>query len=323
MAHNIHKSRIRKTDSFASTKPAWHGLGQIVNKAMTVEQAMRLANLDFNVELRPVYIKMGKQEVRIDNKFATVRTDEGTPLGVVGQRYNVIQNVDAFTFFDYVKQEEKAIFETAGALGKGERVFITAKMPETIEIRGLKLPNGQKDITEVYVLLTLAHDGSSAIKVVVTPVRVVCNNTLTAALNKNYKSISIRHTASATGKLDEARQLLGIYKKEIQNMNTNFNVLSSKFVKDSVVKELIEQVFKSQVEDSTRAQNIRDGVFNSYKNGVGQKGIIGTAWGALNGISYYLNHDKKYSSTEKLFDSLTAGTSANIMKEASSLLLAM
>ncbi|HEY9340845.1 MAG TPA: DUF932 domain-containing protein [Hanamia sp.] len=131
------------------------------------------------------------------------RTDTETVLGVVGKDYEVVQNIDAFSFFDAIVGGDGIFYETAGALGKGERIFITAKLPDYIKV-------GNDDLIEQYLFLTTSHDGSGSITAAFTPVRIVCNNTLNAALCKKSNAIKIRHTANAKERLEEAHKLMGI-----------------------------------------------------------------------------------------------------------------
>lgn len=317
MAHNLEIDRNGKA-SFASTQKAWHNLGQIVDGAMTSEEAIKLANLDYTVELAPATFSVGKvQGIVIPDKFATFRNDTNMPLGVVGNRYTIVQNKDAFGFFDSIVGTGCAMFETAGVLGQGERIFVSAKMPDVIRIAGTD------DITEVYVLLTSSHDGSGSVIAAVTPIRVVCSNTLNAALKNTISRVAIRHTTNATAKLENAHKLLGISHKYVEQVNEMFNSLATKSITDAKVKELVESLFKSEKEDSTRINNIREAVMASYFSGVGQNKIIGTAWGAYNGITHYLDHIQNYKSGDVKFDSLMDGASAKIQNEAFQMLISL
>ncbi len=317
MAHNLEIDKNGKA-SFASTEKAWHNLGTIVDGAMTSEQAIELANLDYTVELAPATFSIGKvQGIVIPDKFATYRSDTNMPLGVVGNKYTIVQNKDAFGFFDSIVGTGCAMFETAGVLGQGERIFVSAKMPDVIRIAGTD------DISEVYVLLTSSHDGSGSVIAAVTPVRVVCQNTLNAALKNTISRVAIRHTTNAGKKLENAHKLLGISHTYITEVNEMFNHLATKSITDAKVLELVENLFKSEKEDSTRIKNIREAVMASYFSGVGQNQIIGTAWGAYNGITHYLDHVQKYKSGDVKFDSLMNGASAGIASEAFAQLIAL
>ena len=317
MAHNLEQDNDGKA-SFASTQKAWHGLGTIVEKAMTSEEAIKLANLDYEVALKPTTFDVGKEyNIVIPDKFTTYRKDTNMPLGVVGNRYTAIQNTEAFSFFDSIVGCDMAIFETAGVLGRGERIFVSAKLPDVIRIAGTD------DLTEVFVLLTSSHDGSGSIISAITNVRVVCSNTLNAALSNTISRVAIRHTTSATKKLEEAHKLLGISHKYITEVNEMFNVLAKKPITDSQVKQLVSELYKSEKEDSTRITNIREAVMTSYFTGVGQEKILGTAWGAYNGLTHFTNHIQGYKNQDVKLDSIIDGASFKLQNEAFHKLIAM
>lgn len=317
MAHNLNE-KDGKT-SFASTEKAWHGLGQIVEKAMTSEEAIQLANLDYDVVKEPIFCEgqNGFQSV-VPNNYITKRTDNNDIFGVVGNRYEIVQNRDAFTFFDAIVGSGQAIFETAGALGKGERIFISAKMPSYVRI------NGTDDLTEMYTMLTSSHDGTGAVIAAITPIRVVCQNTLKMALKDTRNKISIRHTTNAESKLADAHKLLGIVNSYTEALNFSANRLALKKVSDVQVKKLIEDLFPSDAKVETRIANIRESVSKSYFEGIGQEEFLGTAWGALNGITHYLSHGKEYKDSDTKFENLIMdGTSSKVADKAIELLMAL
>lgn len=309
MGHNLNETNGKV--SFASTKTAWHKLGQMVENAMTAAEAIELAGLNYVVSKCDALAEINGKIVPVQDKFVTFRTDTNAPLGIVGGRYNIVQNKDAFGFFDAIIGGESAIYETAGALGlHGERIFITAKMPDFIRIEGTD------DITEVYILLTNSHDGSGSIVAAITPVRVVCQNTLNAALRNTINKVSIRHTANAKHNLEEAHKLLKITHAYTNELNEAFNHLSKKSITDNQVKELIKDLFKSEKEDSKRIKNMQEAVFASYVAGVGQYTVRGTAWGAYNGITHYLDHEKKYKNEDVKFNNILFGKSAETAQKA-------
>lgn len=316
MAHNL---EIRNgVTSFASTKTAWHGLGQIVDHAMTAEEAIKHAHLDYDVIKVPNYAYHNGIYLETPSSHSIIRTDTNQVLGdKIGNSYTIVQNSEAFSFFDSIVQSKEAIYETAGVLGIGQRIFITAKLPETIRIEGTD------DITEVYVLLTSSHDGTASIIAAITPVRVVCANTLSMALNKTINKIGIRHSSQVKYRLEEAHKVLGISRKYVSEANELYNHLSKKYVSDGAVKELITNLFNEERRDSTRIQNIEEAVWASYNAGTGQSKILGTAWGALNGITYYLSHQKNYRSNETKFENVTGSSNSGIVKKATDLLLAL
>jgi phage/plasmid-like protein (TIGR03299 family) len=316
MAHNL---EIRNgVASFASTQTAWHGLGQIVGGAMTAQEAIRLAHLDYEVVKVPNFAYHNGEFLNTPASFSTLRTDTNQILGDrIGKNYTIVQNLEAFDFFDSITQAGEAMYETAGVLGIGEKIFVTAKMPDTIRIAGTD------DLTEVYVLLTSSHDGSGSIIAAVTPVRVCCQNTLNMALSNTINRVAIRHTSVVKDRLAEAHKVLGISKVFVQEANECFNHLSNKYVSDDSVKELIRNLFNEQERDSTRIKNIEDAVLECYFTGVGQEKIVGTAWGAINGITFYLDHVKNYRNDATKFDNIIGGSSTLVATRATELLLAL
>src|ERR1700744_5752634 len=201
MAHNLNYNNDNNEYSFFSVKErAWHGLGKIVEQYPTSAEAIKFAGLDYRVEKRPLFTYDTENhtgdpetdilipEIKVPNYFATSRTDTEQVLGVVGKDYEIVQNVNAFEFFDaIVGGGDGILYETAGALGNGERIFITAKLPDYIKV-------GRNDLIAQYLFLTTSHDGYGSITAAFTPVRVVCENTLNAALRNHSNSIKIRHT---------------------------------------------------------------------------------------------------------------------------------
>jgi len=316
MAHELNEHN--GMTSFASTKPAWHGLGQIVEKAMTSEEAIKLANLDYEVCKTPVMaVTDSLAGIKLlEGRFVTYRSDNNELFNVVGSRYEIVQNRDAFGFFDSIIGEKIAMFETARALRKGEKIFITAKMPEFIRIEGTD------DLTEVYVLLTSSHDGSGAITAAITPVRVVCANTLNAALSQVVSKVHIKHTKNASEKLQTAHKLIGISHAFISEISDCFNYLAVKPITDDKVKELLKELFRSEQADSKWMEKIRQDAFGTYMNGVGQEKIVGSAWGFYNGVTNYLDHSKRYKNADAKFESIINGSSKLIADRALSLVVA-
>jgi len=217
MAHNINFNEQTSQHSFFSVKEkAWHGLGQVIENYPTSREALKFAGLDYVVEKRKLFtydkenenadFSIGTTKIEVADYFATVRTDNKVVLGVVGKDYEVVQNTDAFIFFDSIVGGDGIYYETAGALGNGERIFITAKLPGYIKV-------GNNDLIEQYLFLTTSHDGSGSIIAAFTPVRIVCNNTLNAALHQQSNPIKIRHTATAKERLENAHKLMGITNK--------------------------------------------------------------------------------------------------------------
>lgn len=314
MAHQLHFNDATGKHSFFSVKEkAWHGLGTIVDQYPSSREALQFAGLDYTVEKRAIFTYDNENqnaddetgikipEIQVPDYFATIRTDNETVLGVVGKDYEIVQNVDAFSFFDSIVDGEGIMYETAGALGKGERIFITAKLPGYIRV-------GNDDCLEKYLFLTTSHDGFGSIMAAFTPIRICCNNTLNAALRNNTGAIKIRHTANAKERLEQAHKLMGISNRLSAEMEEIFNQWTKVTVSDKQIKSLIQQTLVPNKEAlaalqagkndecSTYYQNMCDSAFTyAMVNDTQQlETTRGTLFGAYNGITGYFQNVRKY-----------------------------
>jgi phage/plasmid-like protein (TIGR03299 family) len=308
MAHKLNETN-GKVSFAARGEKAWHGLGQYVSEAMTSEQAIELGGLNYTVEKRPLYAPgWAGTMVEAEGHYGNVRTDTNDILGIVKGRYRIVQNKDAFGFFDTIIDKGEAIFETAGALGKGERIFVTAKLPEDMLVRGERV--------EKYIMLTNSHDGTSTIIAGFTPIRVVCNNTLTAALKKLDNKVSISHTASAESRLKEASRVMGIASKYMDEVNMTFESMTTRKLSDLEMKYFIETVMKTSMKEdksdkeaSTRMKNLVDQVYSFAITHPTQttEAAYRTLWGAYNGISGYYNFLKDYKNADQKMKDMNYG----------------
>lgn len=242
------------------------------------------------------------------NAFATYRTDYNIPLGIVKDRYTPVQNIEAFKFFNTAIGKNSAIWQTAGYFGNGERIFVSAKLPKNILVNG--------DPVENYLVFTTSHDGTSGVKILFTPIRVVCQNTLNAAIKGATNYISIRHTATVHNKLDIAHEILGISEKKIECFGQALNEMSKiKFTDDEAQKlfanvvlteseelsigntgHTIQQIIMKDINAindsgiSMKKVNILNEMNAYYFGGIGQKQHLGTGLGVYNAINgYYSN----------------------------------
>lgn len=332
MAHNINfNEQTSKYGFFSVKQKAWHGLGQIVEAYPTSAEALKFAGLDYSVEKRKLFTYDNKNhianeeleikipEIEVPDFYATIRTDTETVLGVVGKDYEVVQNIDAFSFFDAIVGGDGILYETAGALGKGERIFITAKLPDYIKV-------GKDDLIEQYLFLTTSHDGSGSITAAFTPIRIVCNNTLNAALRKQSNAIKIRHTANAKERLEEAHKLMGITNQLSSQLEEVFNQWARIHITDSEVKNLIQmalvpnkealQNIQSGKEDelSTCFKNMTDAAFEYAMGNESQQleTTKGSLFGAYNAVTGYYQNVRNYKNDEAKLKSLMFGGTAQM-----------
>lgn len=308
MAHQINQNRKKGTWSFAShMELPWHGLGQIVANAMTTKEAIELANLDYEVKRADVQFTAQENVVPIKGYYATYRTDTNEYLGMVKSRYEIVQNADAFTFFDSIIDSGEAIFETAGALGRGERIFLLAKLPDDIKIGG-------EDINK-YLLLTNSHDGTSSLLVGLTHTRVVCNNTLQAALRDLTNKVSIDHVSGAKDKIKEAARVMGLASKYSAEVSEIFNQMVDRRMTEGEYHEFFTKILKPEyvevdtpekmAEMSTKLKNTIDATMQFALTHPTQTTpeANGTLWGAYNAVSGYFNYIKNYNNAEDKFSS--------------------
>ena len=273
---------------FSAVETPWHRLGTVTDDVLTAQDALVTAGLDWSVKLEPIYFQTQQETIKnIASKFAVVRQTDESCYGVVGNRYTPVQNLDAFNFMDTLVDSGDAKYETAGSLNGGATIFIQMRLNTILPI--------DNDEVLPYMLLTNSHDGSGALKVLMTPVRVVCSNTLRWALSKPTKnSISLRHTKSITGKIDEARNILGLTELFYDSFSQEVNNLIDTEVTNTVFTELIDKVFpmtelKEDDTTSVRQYNntlsIREKIVDNYnkeKNNGNDNG-----WGLLNAYNSY------------------------------------
>ena len=266
---------------YPGTEPSpWHNLGIELNHPKTARDAIEMAGLDYTVVKKPLDLKTGLKQ----GAYAIVRTDTKDVLGFVNKSYEPIQNIDAFTFFDDLVAENEAIYETAGVLGKGECVWILAKLPGFINVHG-------NDIVNKYLLLTNSHDGNSHVRVKLTPIRVVCNNTLTAAL-QGAGEVQINHTPNAVKDLEQAATMLGLADYLYEQLSAIFNGMAAKKITEEQLREYVQALVpdNEEAENSARTEKIRNSVLQLHDSGRGAHMARGTLWGAFNSVAEYTDH---------------------------------
>ena len=212
---------------FYTRETPWHGLGTRVMEALGSKEALYLSGLDWNVEQEPIYTETGN---RISGFKANIRDIDQKVLGVVTDRYKVIQNEEAFAFTDELLGEGIR-YETAGSLQGGRKVWLLAHLPQEYIIAGERI--------SPYLLFSNTHDGSGAIRAAVTPIRVVCNNTLNLALNTAKRSWSTIHTGDIKSKLEEAKNTLFMANAYMDELGREFENLRRKRLTEKQVMEYI------------------------------------------------------------------------------------
>jgi phage/plasmid-like protein (TIGR03299 family) len=250
-----------------------------------MRDALEASGLDFTVIKMPLgALVRPDNPADVSDRWATVRTDTGDVLGIVQEAYEPVQNRDAFGFFDRLVGAGEAIYETAGALGRGERIWILAKLPGYIRVRG-------KDIVSKYLLLSNSHDGSSLVQMKLTPIRVVCNNTLTAAL-KGAGEINIGQTINAAEDAAQALSLLGLSNALYEELGVIFNRMAVTKITDAQLLDYVTALVpdNEQNQDNTNVRAIREAILDLHENGQGADLSRGTLWGAFNCVAEFTDH---------------------------------
>jgi phage/plasmid-like protein (TIGR03299 family) len=295
----------------------WHGLGTKLDKPATAREAIQAANLDWQVAKVPLFA--GSKRIPVPNKFATVRktsnilSKSDPALGVVGANYCPLQNRDAFSFFDPIVGEDAAIYHAAGALGKGERIWVLAKLPDYIRVVG-------DDIAEKYLLLSNSHDGKSSVQIKFTPVRVVCQNTLTMALNDGNSSWRVVHHQGIHQRIKQAHEMLGLIKSKFNDLEASFKQMARVKMDKNRLTQYLAQVYPDPKEENKIEMVRRDRGWSEYffNEGRGNRmpGVAGTLWAAFNGVTEWLDHRKSRQNENQRLNSVWLGESARIKNRA-------
>lgn len=299
----------------------WHKEGNAVDGLSTSAEAIGKAGLDWRAELKPLQTEGG---IEVPQSKAVVRSTDNKVLGVVGNRYRPLQNKEAFGFFDEIVGAEQAIYETAGSLNGGKKVWLLAKMPDFIQV------GGGDDVIEKYVLLSNSHDGSSPVHVLTTPVRVVCSNTLNLALSrKNSRRMSVRHTESMNERMKEAEKILGLVNNIYSQVDSIFNEMANKQLNTKQMENYFVDVFGRDEEGkpTTTTENLiwhnpdveGSGIISKLiDEGAGSdiKGVRGSVWGAYNVMTEFFDHHKGYSKNTEQLDAIWYGSGATKKEKA-------
>jgi len=294
----------------------WHGLGTKLDKPATAQEAITAAKLDWPVVKLPLFA--GSKHIPVPDRFAVVRKTGNLVartdpvLGVVSNEYAPLQNREAFAFFDPIVGQDAAIYHTAGALGQGERVWILAKLPGHIRVVG-------DDITEKYLLLSNSHDGKSSVQIKFTPVRVVCQNTLTLALNDGPVCRVIHH-ADIHDKLKQAHEMLGIITERFDEMERSFQAMSRVQVNRQRLGEYLATVYSDSKEPDRQELVQRDRNWSEYFFDQGRgnqlQGVAGSLWAAFNGVTEWQDHRQTRQNSNQRLHSAWFGKSSRTKARA-------
>lgn len=296
--HEIMSANV-ETMFYTREKP-WHGLGTRVDSAPTSKDALIYAGLDWKVVQEPIYTESGE----IINGYKTnIRDMDRKVLGVVSDRYKVIQNEEAFSFTDALLGEGVR-YETAGSLQSGKKVWLLAHMPHEYIIAGERI--------SPYLLFCNTHDGLGATKVCITPVRVVCNNTLNLALSTAKRSWSMIHTGSIENKLQEARDTLFFTQKYMDSLGKEFENLRRKALTDKQVKEYIEILLPMEdgvtPQQKRNVKRLRDDLAMRYFDAPDLQDVGFNAYRWVNAVSDFATHAEPLRKTANYRENMFART---------------
>lgn len=278
----------------------WHGLGTKVMEAPGSGKALEIAGLDWQVVQKPVYTP--DQEM-VRGYKANVRDSDGKVLGVVSDRYKVIQNREAFAFTDALLGQGVR-YETAGSLQGGKKVWLLARLPHEYIISGERI--------SPYLVFSNTHDGSGAVKVALTPVRVVCNNTLNLALSTAKRSWSMVHTGNIGEKLQEARDTLSLAETYMDHLGKEFESLRQVKVTDKQVMEYIELLLpiegNATLQQRRNTNRLREDMKMRYFDAPDLKGLGKNAYRFVNAVSDFATHSEPLRKTKNYRETVFAKT---------------
>lgn len=287
---------ITSSDAMFSVRETpWHGLGAVLERPpATIAEAIEASGLGWRVAREPIAVDRGDAVTagdwweprceEIPGYYATVRQDTRVVLGIVGERYRIVQNEEAFQFVDQLLGSSLH-FETAGSLNGGRRVWVLATLPEHVEVGG--------DAVRPYVLLMNSHDGSTAVIAATTPVRVVCQNTLNWGLQRAKQRFSIRHTEQISRRVHEARRVLDLSVDYYEQFRVTGNQLASERCSERQLQEVLGELYPSGTDDAmtertrkTREQ-VKERIVELFLRGDTQGNSPRSKWAAVNAIVEY------------------------------------
>lgn len=283
---------LTTSDSMFSVRVTpWHGLGAVIDQPpASVAEAIEVSGLGWSVAKQPVALDRGGdlpdvlRYEKVSGYYATVRKDTEEVLGMVGERYRIVQNHEAFAFIDQLLGS--AIhFETAGSLHGGRRVWVLATLPADLEVGG--------DVVRPYVLLMNSHDGSTAVVAATTPIRVVCQNTLNWALSSARQKFSIRHTEAVTHRVHEARRALDLSINYYEQFKLYGDQLASERCTERQLRSVLDELYPNGAGDTASSrtrrsrQQTKDRIAELFLTGQTRGNAPGSKWAAVNAIVEY------------------------------------
>ncbi len=284
---------------FTVGTPPWHGLGRTVETALTSDQAIKLAGLDWHVSQWPLsaIAPDGWGTIAAKDFLANVRDDTRAVLGVVGRKYQPFQNDQAFAFCDAVVGEGLARYQTAGALRGGRRVWMLLGLPQQIRA-------GREDEISPYLLVYNSFDASSCLRAVLTAVRVVCQNTLNLALRRaGGEGVTIRHRGNLQDRVEQARLTLGLVHRRLDSFSHEIEVMHSIPMVNGRLQRYFDSLLpppSSSATERERRNRLRslDQLNSNFENDLNTlPGMRGSLWAAFNAATEFADHQRRFRGT--------------------------
>ncbi|MEY8392913.1 DUF932 domain-containing protein [Lachnospiraceae bacterium 45-W7] len=274
----------------------WHGLGTKVMEAPTSADALKTAGLDWDVAQEKIYTGNGQE---VEDYYANIRSSDRRVLGVVSGRYRIVQNREAFAFTDELLGKGVR-YETAGSLREGRKVWILARLPKQYRL--------VEDKVMPYLVFSNSHDGSGSIKVAMTPVRVVCQNTLNFALNNASRIWCANHTGDMGAKMEDARMTLFMAENYMNELSKAAKKLDRKKVSDAAVEEYIKlllPIATDATETTERnVRKLREDLRKRYYHAPDLVEVGKNGYRFMNAVSDFATHAKPLRETAKYKESL-------------------
>jgi phage/plasmid-like protein (TIGR03299 family) len=294
MSHNV------ESMFYVERTPVWNGLGTKVESALSSQEALEKAGLNWSVKQKPLLTGTG---ILIDGYKANIRDSDDKVLGVVTDRYSILQNKDAFAWSDELLGKGVR-YETAGSLQNGKRVWILAKLPTSYIIAGDKITP--------YMVLSNSHDGSGSVKVAMTPIRVVCQNTLNLALTTADRIWTTKHTGDMEIKMDDVKETLFRAEDYMDMLGSEINKLNNKFVSDATVNEIVSDLLPIPIDASElQERNVlkqREDISLRYYYAPDLQSLQKNAYRLINAVSDFATHSKPLRETAAYRENLFART---------------
>jgi phage/plasmid-like protein (TIGR03299 family) len=305
--------------AYAGATP-WHGLGKTAGEDDCRDWQKFLVKAGLNWEVKKVQ-RVTRDRREAVARYAVRRTSDGKLLGDVGPRFTLLQNKDAFRWFEPFVEAGEALLHTAGSLKGGSRVWVLAKLNRD----PLRIAPG--DDVDKFVLLSHAHDGSLAVRVGFTPIRVVCQNTLAQAHGSDAsRLIRVRHTKGLHESLEDIRTVMNLANQEFEATAEQYRRLVRKEINQTDLERYVKVVFKAPEDQkpTTRVFNQLQEVYRLFEQGRGNAlpGVRGTLWAGYNAVTEFLSYQRGPDADRRL-DSLWFGDGARMNEVALSAALSM